>query len=55
MSSTDRSKWKGAWLLNRSCSLGVNTSEHQSTKQAALPCDSMTPFGFPVDPEVYRM
>jgi hypothetical protein len=24
-------------------------------KQAALPCDSITPFGRPVEPEVYKV
>ena len=52
MSRTDRSKWNGAWLLKRSCSVGAKTDEHQSTKLVAFPCVSMTPFGVPVEPEV---
>src|SRR5690349_10404768 len=51
-SKIERSKWKGAWLLKRSCSSGVNTEEHQSTKLSALRWLNVTPFGIPVDPEV---
>src|SRR3972149_5505476 len=52
-SRMDRSKWNGACEAKRSVSAGWNTSEHQSTKLSALRCESITPFGFPVDPEVY--
>ena len=36
-------------------SVGENVAEHQSTKASAFSWLSMTPFGTPVDPEVYRM
>ena len=48
----ERSKWKGAWFEKRSSSRGSMISEHQSTKAFALRCVSITPFGFPVEPEV---
>jgi hypothetical protein len=51
-SRIERSKWKGACEEKRSRSVGSNTSEHQSTKLAPFSCDSITPFGFPVEPEV---
>lgn len=51
-SNTDRLKWKGATLATRSPSRSPIASAAQSTKAAALPCESMTPLGMPVDPDV---
>jgi len=55
MSKTDRSKCRGAGLQTRSCSLSPAHSAAQATKVSELRCEIMTPFGVPVDPEVYRM
>ena len=52
MSRIDRSKWNGAWDEQRSVAVTAKVSEHQSTKLVAFRWDSMTPLGFPVDPEV---
>ena len=45
----------GAWLLNRSLGLGRNVAAAQLTKLSALECVCITPFGTPVEPEVYKM
>src|SRR5690606_37477829 len=55
MSRIERSKWNGAWEEKRSSAVGSNVSEHQSMNERALECVCMTPFGLPVDPDVYRM
>src|SRR5688500_9466794 len=51
-SRIERSKWNGACDEKRSCAVGSNTATHHSTKLVAFSCDSMTPLGFPVEPEV---
>ncbi len=52
MSRIDRSKWNGACDEKRSVAFGSKDSEHQSTKLTAFSCDSITPFGLPVEPDV---
>ena len=55
-SNTDRSKWNGACEANRSSSFhGPSVRWHQSRNVKALACDSITPLGCPVDPDVKRM
>jgi hypothetical protein len=49
----DESKWNGACDKRSSC-LGSDL-ERQSTYLIAARCVSMTPLGFPVEPEVYRI
>jgi hypothetical protein len=51
-SRIERSKWNGACEEKRSASLGAKVSLHQSTKLVPFSCDSITPLGFPVDPDV---
>jgi hypothetical protein len=51
-SRIERSKWKGAWDEKRSSSVGSSASPHQSTNAAAWRCESVTPFGVPVEPDV---
>ena len=52
MSRIERSKWNGACEEKRSSDVGLNVSEHHSTKLTALRCVNWTPFGLPVEPEV---
>jgi len=54
-SKIDRSKWSGAWLDRRSSDETANRAMPQSTNVSAFRWESMTPFGSPVEPEVYRM
>src|ERR1700744_507785 len=54
-SKTDRSKCSGAGLQTRSDSVSPVAPAAHTTKVSALRCEIMTPFGVPVDPEVYRM
>ena len=51
-SRIERSKCSGAWLESRSCSVIANSSAAQRTNVIALRCESITPFGSPVDPDV---
>ena len=46
---------RGAGLQTRSCSLSPAQAAAQSTKVSEVRCEIMTPFGVPVDPEVYKM
>src|ERR1700761_4993819 len=55
MSKTDRSKWSGAGLQTRSCSVSPAQFAAHATKVSEARCEIITPFGVPVDPEVYRM
>src|SRR5437867_10839184 len=55
MSKTDRSKFHGAWLDRRSATEMEKVSHAQLTKVSAFRWESMTPLGWPVDPEVKRM
>src|ERR1700735_923299 len=54
-SKTDRSKCSGAGLLTRSCSPSPAAAAAHSTKASELRWEIITPFGVPVDPDVYRM
>ena len=51
-SRTERSKWSGAWLESRSSSVTWNSSAAQSTNASAFSCESITPLGTPVEPDV---
>ena len=51
-SRIERSKWNGACDEKRSAAVGSKVSEHQSTKLTAFSCDSITPLGLPVEPDV---
>ena len=55
MSNTDRSKWSGAGLQTRSCSVSPAAAAAHSTNVSELRWEIITPFGVPVDPDVYRM
>src|ERR1700749_630580 len=55
MSKTDRSKFSGAGLQTRSSAPRPAQSAAHSTKVSDARCEIMTPFGVPVDPDVYRM
>ena len=55
MSKTDRSKCSGAGLQTRSCSPRPAQAAAHSTKVSEARCEIITPFGVPVDPDVYRM
>src|SRR5690242_4276495 len=55
MSKTDRSKCSGAGLQTRSCSPSSAAAAAQSTNVSELRWEIITPFGVPVDPDVYRM
>ena len=55
MSKTDRSKWSGAGLQTRSCAVSPAAAAAHSTNVSELRCEIITPFGLPVDPDVYRM
>src|SRR5438309_1872074 len=55
MSKTDRSKFHGAWLDRRSAAEMAKVSHAQLIKVSAFRWESMTPLGWPVDPEVKRM
>ena len=55
MSKTDRSKCSGAGLQTRSCSPSPAAAAAQSTNVSELRWEIITPFGVPVDPDVYRM
>src|SRR5689334_13542372 len=55
MSKTDRSKCSGAGLHTRSCSVRPAQAAAHSTKVSEARWEIITPFGVPVDPEVYRM
>ena len=55
MSKTDRSKCSGAGLQTRSCSRRPAQAAAHATKVSEARCEIITPFGVPVDPEVYRM
>src|SRR3984885_15489193 len=55
MSKTDRSKCSGAGLQTRSSSPRSVQAAAHSTKVSEARCEIITPFGAPVDPEVYRM
>ena len=55
MSKTDRSKCSGAGLQTRSCSPSPAQAAAHSTKVSEARCEIITPFGVPVDPDVYRM
>src|SRR5262249_49282389 len=52
-SKTERSKWNGACEANRSSAPGASAAAHQSRNVNALACESITPLGRPVEPEVY--
>src|ERR1700759_1926103 len=54
-SKTDRSKWSGAGLQTRSSSVSPMQFAAHTTKVSEARCEIITPFGVPVDPEVYRM
>ncbi len=54
-SKTDRSKWSGAGLQTRSCSRRPAQAAAHAQKVSEARCEIITPFGVPVDPEVYRM
>src|SRR6266545_3181925 len=51
-SNTERSKWNGAWLENRSSGVSSSTAVAHSTNVIPFRWESITPFGSPVDPEV---
>ena len=54
-SKTERSKWKGAWEAKRSSlPQGPRDCWHQSRNVKAFLCESITPLGWPVEPEVKR-
>ena len=55
MSKTDRSKCRGAGLQMRSPSPSPALAAAHATKVSELRCEIMTPFGVPVDPDVYKM
>ena len=55
MSSTDRSKWNGAWLEKRSSARASTSATDQSMKASAARWLMQTPLGRPVEPDVYRM
>ena len=55
MSKTDRSKCSGAGLQTRSCSPSPAAAAAHSTNVSELRWEIITPFGVPVDPEVYKM
>ena len=52
MSKTERSKWNGATLATRSFALNWIRSAAQSTNASAFRCESITPLGMPVEPDV---
>ena len=54
-SKTDRSKCSGAGLQTRSWSVSRAAAAAHSTNVSELRWEIMTPFGAPVDPDVYRM
>src|SRR5262249_46089019 len=55
-SKTDRSKCRGAGDENRAArDQGPSAAWHQSRKVSALACESITPLGWPVEPDVKRM
>src|ERR1700728_1560944 len=54
-SKTDRSKCSGAGLQTRSCSPSAAAAAAHSTNASELRWEIITPFGVPVDPDVYRM
>src|SRR5438552_16584644 len=53
-SKTDKSKWNGAWLHRRSSWPMSKRPTAHSTNARALRWVSITPFGDPVEPDVYR-
>ena len=55
MSKTDRSKCSGAGLHTRSCSPSPAAAAAQSTNVSEFRWEIITPFGVPVDPDVYKM
>src|ERR1700739_3750885 len=54
-SKTERSKWSGAGLHTRSLSLRPAAAAAHSANVSEFRWEIITPFGRPVDPEVYRM
>ncbi len=54
-SNTDRSKLSGAGLQTRSSSVSPAADAAHSTNASELRWEIITPFGVPVDPEVYKM
>jgi hypothetical protein len=55
ISKTERSKLNGAWLESLSSAVISKVSQPQLTKVSALRCESITPFGTPVEPDVKRI
>ena len=45
----------GACDENVSSGVGLNSREHHWIKLRALACVCITPFGIPVEPDVYKM
>ena len=52
---TDTSKYSGAWLAMTVFSSQPKVSAAQSAKWSTPRCGIVTPFGSPVEPEVYMM
>src|SRR5262245_28337695 len=55
MSKTERSKWSGGCAEIRSLGVNLKYVVAQSMKCDTLACVTGTPFGTPVEPEVYMM
>src|SRR5208337_1038762 len=55
ISNVDRSKCRGAWFETRSSSIRPAHSAAQFTNVSEFRCEIITPFGVPVEPDVYRI
>ena len=51
-SNVDRSKISGASCATRSSAVSANSPAAQAANAIALRCDTITPLGDPVDPDV---